>query len=202
MIKNYNQLNDDKCGFHGRFSICTQIPDFLSIGTMTLNENGCRFGCVGALWRLFRVPTSVTCSVRIVHTRGWRTVSNRTWCAWLKCGWTTINNSTTTHSIQTWWDPLLFAELVYDWATSLGLPPFIIEECSHLATGCITKCGCLGLILLRYLTCLSVILLYINTIWFIRYMHKDYSLWSFGWKLWTKMDVPRQTSMRRSSILY
>ena len=29
---------------------------------------------------------------------------------------------------------------------------FVIEECSHLANGCTTKCGCLGLILFRYLS--------------------------------------------------
>ena len=27
---------------------------------------------------------------------------------------------------------------------------FVILECSHLANGCITKCGCIGLLLFRY----------------------------------------------------
>ena len=35
---------------------------------------------------------------------------------------------------------------------------FVIIACSHLANGCTIKCGCIGLMLFRYLSCLSAIL--------------------------------------------
>ena len=41
---------------------------------------------------------------------------------------------------------------------------FVIEECSHLANGCTIKCGCIGLILFRYLSCLGAIICDIITI--------------------------------------
>ena len=46
---------------------------------------------------------------------------------------------------------------------------FVIEESSHVANGCTTKCGCIGLILFRYLSCLGAIIPYAikNTIRFV-----------------------------------
>ena len=41
---------------------------------------------------------------------------------------------------------------------------FVIIECSHLANGCTIKCGCIGLMLFRYLSCLSAIICDINTL--------------------------------------
>ena len=41
---------------------------------------------------------------------------------------------------------------------------FVILECRHLANGCVLKCGCIGLMLFRNLTCLGTIICYINTI--------------------------------------
>ena len=40
---------------------------------------------------------------------------------------------------------------------------FVIEDCSHLANGYLTRSGCIGLILSRYLSCLGVIICDINT---------------------------------------
>ena len=40
----------------------------------------------------------------------------------------------------------------------LDVSHFVIEECSHLANGCTTKCGCIGLILFRYILCLGAII--------------------------------------------
>ena len=44
---------------------------------------------------------------------------------------------------------------------------FVIIKCSHLATGCTINCGCIGLMLFRYLSCLSAIICYIMTIGFV-----------------------------------
>ena len=35
---------------------------------------------------------------------------------------------------------------------------FVIIECSHLANGCTMECGCIGLMLIRYLSCLGAII--------------------------------------------
>ena len=43
---------------------------------------------------------------------------------------------------------------------------FVIEECRHLANGCTTKCGCIGLMLFRYPSCLGAIICVINAIAF------------------------------------
>ena len=40
---------------------------------------------------------------------------------------------------------------------------FVIIESSHLANGCTIKCGCIGLMLFRYLSCLGAIICHINT---------------------------------------
>ena len=41
---------------------------------------------------------------------------------------------------------------------------FVIIECHHLAKGCALKCGCIGVMLFRNLSCLDTIISYINTI--------------------------------------
>ena len=41
---------------------------------------------------------------------------------------------------------------------------FVIIECSHLVNGCPIKCGCIGLMLFRYLSCLGEIICDENTI--------------------------------------
>ena len=41
---------------------------------------------------------------------------------------------------------------------------FAIEKCIHLANGCTTKCGCIGLILFHYLSFRGAIIYDINTI--------------------------------------
>ena len=41
---------------------------------------------------------------------------------------------------------------------------FVIIECRHLAKGCVLKCGCIGLMLFRNLSCLGTIICFINTI--------------------------------------
>ena len=41
---------------------------------------------------------------------------------------------------------------------------FVILEFRHLANGCILKCGCIGLMLFRNLSCLGTIICYINTL--------------------------------------
>ena len=43
---------------------------------------------------------------------------------------------------------------------------FVIEECRHLANDCTTKCGCIGLKLFRYLSCLGAIICDIDRICF------------------------------------
>ena len=51
----------------------------------------------------------------------------------------------------------------------LDVRHFLIKEreCSHLLNGCTTKCGCIGLILYRYLSRLGAIICDINTIEFV-----------------------------------
>ena len=41
---------------------------------------------------------------------------------------------------------------------------FVIIECRHLAKGCALKCGCIGLMLFRNLSCLGTIICFINTV--------------------------------------
>ena len=41
---------------------------------------------------------------------------------------------------------------------------FVILECRHLANGCVLKCGCIGLMLFRNISCLGIIICYINSI--------------------------------------
>ena len=44
---------------------------------------------------------------------------------------------------------------------------FVIEECRHLANGCAIKCGCIGLVLFRYLSSVGATICDINTIGFV-----------------------------------
>ena len=44
---------------------------------------------------------------------------------------------------------------------------FVIIECSRLANGCKIKCGCIDLMLFRYLSCVGAIRCDINTIGFV-----------------------------------
>ena len=46
----------------------------------------------------------------------------------------------------------------------LEVPHFVIEERSHLANCCTTRCGCIGFMLFRYLSCLGAIICDINTL--------------------------------------
>ena len=41
---------------------------------------------------------------------------------------------------------------------------FVIIECHHLVKGCGLKCGCIGLMLFRNISCLGTIIRFINTI--------------------------------------
>ena len=41
---------------------------------------------------------------------------------------------------------------------------FVILEFRHLANGCVLKCGCIGLMLFRNISCLGTIICYINII--------------------------------------
>ena len=56
---------------------------------------------------------------------------------------------------------------------------FVILGCRHLANGCVLKCGCIGLMLFRNLSCLGTIICYINTIGIVpAYMHATFvTLW-------------------------
>ena len=44
---------------------------------------------------------------------------------------------------------------------------FVNEECSHLPNGWITKCGCSGLILFCYISCMGAMICDINNIGFV-----------------------------------
>ena len=44
---------------------------------------------------------------------------------------------------------------------------FVINESQHLGNGCTIKCGCIGLMLVRYLSCLGAIICDINTVGFV-----------------------------------
>ena len=54
---------------------------------------------------------------------------------------------------------------------------FAMIECRHLAKGCALKCGCIGLILFRNLSCLGTIICYINTIGIVPVYAKFVTLW-------------------------
>ena len=66
----------------------------------------------------------------------------------------------------------------------LDIRHFVTTECSHLANGRTTKCGCISLILFGYLSCLGTIICYINTIGFCFGMHAEYV------KLWLQVVKP------------
>ena len=43
----------------------------------------------------------------------------------------------------------------------------VIIECRYLANGCTIKCGCIGLMLFRYLSCLVAMICDVNSIGFV-----------------------------------
>ena len=55
-------------------------------------------------------------------------------------------------------------QLLYEQLRHMDIRHFVILECRHLANGCVLKCGCIGLMLFRNLSCLGTIMCYINTI--------------------------------------
>ncbi len=55
-------------------------------------------------------------------------------------------------------------QLLYEQLRHMDIRHFVILECRHLANGCVLKCGCIGLMLFRNLSCLGTIICYINTI--------------------------------------
>ena len=59
---------------------------------------------------------------------------------------------------------------------------FVIIECRHMPIGCVLKCGYIGFMLFRNLSCLGTIVCYINTIGIVPvYMHATFvTLW---WQL-------------------
>ena len=56
------------------------------------------------------------------------------------------------------------SQLLYEQLRHLDTHHFVILECRHLANGCVLKCGRIGLMLFRNLSCLGTIICYINTI--------------------------------------
>ena len=82
----------------------------------------------------------------------------------------------------------------------LDVRNFLIEECRRLANGCTTKCGCIGLMLFRNLSCLGAILCDINTIGFI-----SKSLFRFGCKLCNRSlgvhETKRMSHVKRESAV-
>ena len=58
----------------------------------------------------------------------------------------------------------VFTQLLYEQLRHMDIRHFVIIECRHLANGCVLKCGCIGLMLFRNLSCLGTIICYINTI--------------------------------------
>ena len=73
---------------------------------------------------------------------------------------------------------------------------FAIIECSHLANGCTIKCGCIGLILFHYLSCLGAMVSDINAIGFVSLSMQSLKLWlqvvqPFIRRPRNKMDAPR-----------
>ena len=59
------------------------------------------------------------------------------------------------------------SELVYDWATSHGRSPFCNLSVSPSSELCTTKCGSIGFMLFRYLSCLGAIISDVNTTWVV-----------------------------------
>ena len=60
---------------------------------------------------------------------------------------------------------LVVTQLLYEQLCHMDIRPFLgILECRHLANGCVLKCGCIGLMLFRNLSCLGTIICYINSI--------------------------------------
>ena len=55
-------------------------------------------------------------------------------------------------------------QLLYEQLRHLGTRHFVIIECRHLAKGCRLKCGCIGWMLFRNLSCLGTIICSINII--------------------------------------
>ena len=56
---------------------------------------------------------------------------------------------------------LLDAQLLYEQLRHMDIRHFVILECRrHLANGCVLKCGCIGLMLFRNLSCLGTIICY------------------------------------------
>ena len=66
--------------------------------------------------------------------------------------------------------PLLYAyhlavsevlpQLLYEQLRHMDTRHFVILECRHLAKGCVLKCGCIGLMLFRNLSCLGTLICY------------------------------------------
>ena len=54
---------------------------------------------------------------------------------------------------------------------------FVIEENHHLANGCTAKCGCIGLMLFRYQSCLGAITCDINNVRFVSVHPESMTLW-------------------------
>ena len=54
-------------------------------------------------------------------------------------------------------------QLLYEQLRHLDTRHFAILECRHLANGCVLKCGCIGVMLFRNLSCMGTIICYINT---------------------------------------
>ena len=55
-------------------------------------------------------------------------------------------------------------QLLYEQLRHLDTRHFVIIECRNLAKGCGLKCGCIGRVLFRNLSCLGTIICSINTI--------------------------------------
>ena len=48
-------------------------------------------------------------------------------------------------------------QLLYEQLGHIDTRHFVILECRHLTNGCVLKCGCIGLMLFRNLSCLGTI---------------------------------------------
>ena len=55
-------------------------------------------------------------------------------------------------------------QLLYEQLRHMDIRHFVILECRHLSNGCVLKCRCIGLMLLRNISCLGTLICYINTI--------------------------------------
>ena len=54
--------------------------------------------------------------------------------------------------------PTIIPQLLYEELHHMDICHFVILECRHLANGCVLKCGCIGLMLFRNLSCLGTII--------------------------------------------